>query len=419
MPGGPGAAKAIDSYIDSMPSGVGSEYLIMKTDTDDVALAKRRLILHDTLAFLSLALVTVVLFAVTLLLFRSFEAHRADLAKRWSDRGEAALKAGKPDQAIGALRTALYYAPSQRSYELLLAQALGDAGDTEEAYNYFVGLWETEPGSGFINLQLARLEAKKKNAPSAVHYYHASIYGTWEGDGILRRRDVRLELARYLISQHDLATARTELLIAGGNAPDNLNLDITLGGLLQQAGDPTSALSYYQKAIAKRPNNQVALEQAGRLAYELGDYSKAHRLLERAIREHNVHQATTPELQQDTIAMLGNSERLMNLQPSRTLRSAERVARILTARAIARKRLNSCLLQSPAATAALQNLNTRWAGPDAKSGRAALREDDTRQDSALQLIYDTEVQTSQVCGAPTGDDALLLLLAKSPEGAQQ
>jgi hypothetical protein len=29
------------------------------------------------------------------------------------------------------------------------------------------------------------------------------------------------------------------------------------------------------------------------------------------------------------------------------------------------------------------------------------------------LIFDTEMQTNQVCGAPTGDDALLLLLAKS------
>jgi hypothetical protein len=31
----------------------------------------------------------------------------------------------------------------------------------------------------------------------------------------------------------------------------------------------------------------------------------------------------------------------------------------------------------------------------------------------MQLIYDTEVQTSQLCGAPGGDDALLLRLATS------
>ncbi len=33
----------------------------------------------------------------------------------------------------------------------------------------------------------------------------------------------------------------------------------------------------------------------------------------------------------------------------------------------------------------------------------------------MKLVYDTELQTSQVCGAPTGDDAVLLMLAKSPK----
>jgi hypothetical protein len=32
----------------------------------------------------------------------------------------------------------------------------------------------------------------------------------------------------------------------------------------------------------------------------------------------------------------------------------------------------------------------------------------------MQLVFDTEVQTNQICGAPSGDDALLLLLARSP-----
>jgi hypothetical protein len=42
-----------------------------------------------------------------------------------------------------------------------------------------------------------------------------------------------------------------------------------------------------------------------------------------------------------------------------------------------------------------------------------------RQETAVQLIYDTELQTSRFCGAPEGDDALLLLLAKSPEAAER
>ena len=148
------------------------------------------------------------------------------IARSWPNAGRlvdrAAIASGHPDQAIVALRTALSYAPGERSYELLLAQALGDAGHTEEAYNYFLGLWETQPGDGFINLRLARLAAKKNDMQAAINYYRAAIYGTWEGDGIVRRREVRLELSRYLIAHHDLSSARTELLIAGGNAPDDL-----------------------------------------------------------------------------------------------------------------------------------------------------------------------------------------------------
>jgi hypothetical protein len=36
----------------------------------------------------------------------------------------------------------------------------------------------------------------------------------------------------------------------------------------------------------------------------------------------------------------------------------------------------------------------------------------------MNLVYDTEMQTSQICGAPTGDDALLLILAKSPRAVE-
>jgi hypothetical protein len=32
----------------------------------------------------------------------------------------------------------------------------------------------------------------------------------------------------------------------------------------------------------------------------------------------------------------------------------------------------------------------------------------------MQLVYDTEVETDKLCTAPTGDDALLLVLATSP-----
>lgn len=389
----------------------------MTLETEDDWSAKRRLILRDALTFLSLALITAALFAVTLFLFRTFAAHRQELAQRWAARGQAAIASGHPDQAIVALRTALSYAPGERSYELLLAQALGDAGHTEESYNYFLGLWETQPGDGFINLRLARLAAKKNDMQAAVNFYRAAIYGTWEGDGVVRRREVRLELSRYLIAHHDLSSARTELLVAGGNAPDDVGLALTLAQLLEQAGAPYDALNYYQKVLAREPNNQQALEAAGRLEYGFGNFEEADRLLEQAKHENHAagsNQALSPDLQ----AMLDTSKQILSLSPSKKLPATERVTRVLTARDLAKRRFDSCNAQISAASglpSPLQTLVTRWMSKEATINRATLLNDTQGQDAVMKLVYDTEIQTSQLCGAPKGVDALLLILAKSPK----
>jgi tetratricopeptide (TPR) repeat protein len=394
---------------------------MMTLQTEDYSSLKRKLILRDSLTFLSLLLVTVVLFLVTLFLFRSFASHREELAKRWSARGQAAINAGHPDQAIVALRTALSYAPGQRSCELLLAQALGDAGHTEESFNYFLGLWEAAPGDGFINLSLARLAARKNDIQAAVNYYRASIYGTWEGDGVLRRREVRLELSQYLIGHHDFSSARTELLITGGNAPDDVALALTLAQLLEHAKAPHDALTYYRKVLAQEPKNQTALLSTARLEYDTGHFDEAHRLMEQAIHQQenspSNHEGTTPA---DT-QMLEDSERILELAPLKKLPNNERVTRILKARALAKKRFDACSAQVSNASglsAPLRDLTTKWAGKDTTNSRSALLNDPTQQDATMQLIFDTETQTSKICGAPTGDDALLLQLAKFPKAME-
>jgi tetratricopeptide (TPR) repeat protein len=393
----------------------------MTLETDNESSTKRRLILRDSLTFLSLTLITVVLFAITLFLFNSFTTHREELAQRWAARGQAAMSSGHPDQAIVAFRTALSYAPDERSYELLLAQALGDAGHTEESYNYFLGLWETQPGDGFINLRLARLAAAKKDMQGAINYYRASIYGTWEGDGTVRRREVRLELARYLIAHHDLSSARTELLIAGGNAPDDVGLALTLAPLLEQADAPHDALNYYRKVLAREPNNQTALEAAGRLEYGFGNFEEAHRLLERAVHERSTANSGEGGLPPEINTMLNNSAQILALAPSKKLPPPERVARILKARDLAKKRFESCNAQVSATNGLpppLQSLSARWMSKEATINRAALLKDSAEQDAVMKLVVDTEVQTAQTCGTPTGDDALLLLLAKSPKAME-
>jgi tetratricopeptide (TPR) repeat protein len=377
------------------------------------AAGRRRLLLRDAVTFLTLLAITVVLFALTLLLFRSFEAHREDLGRRWSERGRAALSAGKPEQAVTALRTALTYSPTERGYELLLAQALAAAGPkhTEEAYNYFTGLWDARPGDGLINLQLARLAARKGDRQQAVNSYRASIYGTWEGDGVERRREVRLELARYLLSQGDDEGARVELLVAGGNSPESPQLDVQLGRLLERARAQGDAMRFYRKALAMQPMDPEALEASGRLAFAAGDYAAAHELLRSAVKARR--DGADPAL----VKMEQDSARLLELDPAAGKISVpERADRVMNAAAMARHRLGACSARPAGLPEIMRPLQTRWTEQGRINSRLLLR-DEGRIDGLMQLVFTTEAEANRSCGAAEGDDALLLLLAK-PHGPQ-
>ena len=145
-------------------------------------------------------------------------------------------------------------------------------------------------------------------------------------------------------------------------------------------------------------------------------------MLARALADSAANHTPLPQNDQDQ-QLLEDSARMQELILTPTLPARDRVAHILAARAIARRRLDTCSakLTGPAGTSAaapqppvLQELNTAWSSPDGTANAAALLADTSLQDSAVQLIDTTEIQTSQVCGTPAGDDALLLQLATSP-----
>ncbi len=332
----------------------------------------------------------------------------------------AICKAGRADAAIIDLRTALAYSPGTRAYELLLAQALGQAdcsGCRDESYNYYMSLWEAQPGDGPINLALARLAAGRKDRQAAINFYRASIYGTWEGNGVDRRADVRLELAQYLIENNDLPAARLELLTAGTNAPDNFERDRKLGEMLQQTGDPVDAWTYDQKAVSDKPTDTAALRAAANLAYHSGDFEAAHRLFTREIAALDAgHVSSDPDVAEQR-TMARNAERIVALDPSSTQSPKDRVTRILTARAIAKKRFDQCSAKFSAENplpAPLEPIDARWVGPASALTSTALLRDPVQQTATMQLIFDTEIETAKLCTAPTGDDNLLLVLATSP-----
>ncbi len=421
---------------------------------------RRRLLFSDTLSLVTLFAITALLAVLTNYLYQSYASHQVELAARWLQRGNQALQDNKPQAAVDALSSALAYAPNDRGTAIKLAEALASAGRVQEATVYFNALLESQQGNGLINLQLARLAARQGNEGQAIEDFQRAIYGNWEGDGYVRRREVRFELINYLIANHRLDQARSELLVASGNAPaDDISVQLEIARSMEQAQDPSDAFHMYRTILHHHPSLREALDGAGRTAFQLGRYLQAKRYLARALElpatEADAEQGAVAALQQSR-DQLNQATRILALYPSSRLSERERDARILTGRKLAMARLETCVnakAATPATPAAadtpvpktlsnplqslasrfsrqppkpavnqavapavdpLQGLVERWKQSPPKVTLAELGKDPDLAQTQIQLIYDTELITQQVCGAPTGDDALLLKIAQAP-----
>jgi|SRR6185312_5335786 len=407
------------------------------------ALARRAPGAREGLIFLSLCGLSIALFLVTLALFHSFESRREGEAQRLIDLGKTEMESAHPDQAVTALRGALTYRDDLPT-EILLAQALAAAGRTSEATNYFLGLRDSRPGDGFLNLQLARLYRQEHLPSLAIESYGASIFGDWQGDGALRRREVRLELSAYLAQQGQTAAARNELLTAAGNAPDTIAYALLFGGRFLAIGDTADALHSYKRALDMDPHDYDGLANAGRASYVLGKYADAYSLLTAALNATPTQRSTHPlqkgssqnknlsaldpaRERQQIKDLAANAHRLIELDFSRDLPALERTEHLLAASRIAQARLTGCLAPFTNSLAgkeptsalnsqgghlqALNSLHARWQAAAPHLNTRTLDRDASAEDVIGQLVIDTETGTARYCGAAQGDDALLLKLA--------
>jgi tetratricopeptide (TPR) repeat protein len=387
---------------------------------------KRKLVIRDSVALLTLLAVTLILGAGTVFLFRAFSNLRADLSQRWLARGEAALRGGQPQLAVEDLRSALAYSPGQTKIEIDLAEALAGAGRIQEATSYFTTLWEAEPGSGIINLQLARLAVRQNEEAEALEKYRASIYGNWDGDGTIRRRAVRLELVEYLIGIKRFNQARNELMIAVGNAPDDPDLKLQMAALLEKAKSPGDASRLYKAVLLHAPRNLAALEGAGRTAFALGNFAQTRDYMERALATA-AEASDSAQARQDLRDLLQQAVDTLLYYPSPALSDRAQAERVLRNRNLALDRLRECGVSLPgdppaappssaAQPAQLVELAAQWSAPPAaaKTTLPKLQSDPDLRQSVMRLVYATELAADRFCGAPTGDNAMLSRIAANP-----
>jgi tetratricopeptide (TPR) repeat protein len=357
----------------------------------------------NLLPWLAVALVPA--FSLTAIVTASHRAHYEQLAQTWESKGDLALRAHDPAGAVEAFRNALRFAREDRTLRLRLAESLAAAGRTSEARAYLLRLWDDQPGNGQVNLELARVAARTDTAADAVRYYHNAIEGAWPSDAETHRRQLRLELAGYLIERGDAHLAEAELIALAGDLPEDPAFRLRVAALLASADAHRRARAIYDELTGSSTVGATAIHGAAAAALALGDHAAVVRYLS---------QLPDRQLEPSTRDMLETSRLVLQLDPYRRgLTRRERVARARRIIEAVAARLNACTSAPPALQQMRDELrkvlrfgSARWArGPEGF-------------DTAVRLAYRSAYAAREPCGALTPSDrALLILHAQMPEPA--
>jgi hypothetical protein len=348
-----------------------------------------------------LALVMIALFIATTLLVNAYSKLEAKLGAEWYARGVADLRASNAEQAVIDLRTALSYS-REVSYRLELARALVAAGRTQEAREYLLSLWERQPGSAELNLELARVSAISQAIPAAIGYYDAAIYGAWDNAPELNRRNTRLELARFLLAHNDKRRALAVLSTLATDLPPDAQLRTDVGTLMLQAGDTNSARQLFEGALHTTRNYAPAIEGAGTAAFAANDFAAAKRYLEAYTRQH-------PD-DQKAVSMLAIARTALEIDPlAPRLSGAQRRERVLKLYQQAQQRVSDCTakLGTPLPPADLQDVATKLAAQANDANERTLRRDSDLIDDLFVASANAITVTSKWCAPqPPTDQAI-------------
>ena len=300
-----------------------------------VRAAKERIrTLRRPIYVVCLVLLAAGFFAFTFIINKRFAQKRRNLSAYWFQQGQVELEHGKPQSAIPELRTALLYSHENPRYVFSLARALAAANRVPEARSYFLNLLDEEPGSGPVNLELARLAIRDNDVSQARRYFSSAIYGAWDVDPVLKRQQVRQELISFLISADLKTQAHGELMSYTAEMPNTPNAQLWAARTFTKLGDDRSALDFYVAASRSNRRDVGALLGAGWAAFRLGRYREALEYFRGASALHE---------DPSTSQMIELVSSVIELNPfDSSIPAAERRHRLMLAMGIVDKRLQNC-----------------------------------------------------------------------------
>lgn len=373
---------------------------------------------HRERVLIACVVLLIAMFAFTAFIARQYHRTVHKLGDQWYAKGEAAMQAGQTAAAVSDYRNALVYKPDDEGFQFHLAIALAGDRREDEAESYLLTLLTESPGSGPINLALARVAVNLKNSSEAIRYYHNAIYGVWSNDPLRQRWDVRRELCDYLLNRHDIADAEPDLIaLAQDTPPTDPGRENITGDLLTHAGMWNRALLAYRAALAVHRHDTHALAGAGRAAFQLAMFSDAAGYLQRLPQPDR----SAPDLA-DILALSQAAATMNALRPG--LSPSEEGKRAAKALSVVEARISSCAQQKgqslPAdsrTTTPPSNLQTLYA--TARQNRQIWSEMNLAQHpgqavAVMTFAVQAEKVASSECGPPqTIADRALTLIANS------
>ena len=362
---------------------------------------------REPLILIVLTAIAVVFFSAVSLLSRVYRDRQASLAAKWYRRAVYDQQKGLLEQAVTEFQAAELHSQGNFDYQLGLAQTLAQLGRTDQAYNYLLNLHEQQPESGTVNLELARVFARKGDTATAIRYYHNALYATWPAGAENQRLAGRFELIEFLLRENDKTQAQSELIALAANLPPNAEQHARVGELFFRSGDYEHALAQYQEAL-KKNRDAVIYKGAGEAAFELARYPLA---------KHYLQAATDAGAKDTAISeMLQTTELVLTMDPFlRRISVSQRHHVVIDAFATAGERIKAC----PAADTAQDHFDTQWRNLKPQITKVELRQNPDLVDTAMNLVFSIEQAASDKCTAPSGKDRALLLIAKLHEGNER
>jgi tetratricopeptide (TPR) repeat protein len=359
-------------------------------------------------------IVLLVLFVlVTATINRMYHKKIHVLADSWFTQGEASFQAGDVQSALIDYRNAMVYSPGNAKFQFHLAQALAAVGRGDEGRSYLLNLLSESPGSGQVNLALARIAARKGATSEAIRYYHAAIYGEWDSSPIAMRWQVRRELSEYLLDHGEAQQAVPEIIALADDTPagDPEGRKVVANLLLRAKLWPR-ALDGFRALVAVNGEDHDALLGAATSAFELGQYELALDYFDRLPQQER--QAP------DIVTMYQTAEQINAVNPFVAgLSRGAKAQRAADALALAGKRLQGCAGQ--------ENQSLLVTLPQTPLQRAFVNSKELEAEGSLQYIekhpeiiedvmahvFEMENVSAAACGNPQDADRALWLLGRS------